>query len=62
MNPATILSIIDMAATLVKGLTALVDNATDVLSQEDAEQVRIKANELAAENDRLTQVVLAKLG
>jgi hypothetical protein len=62
MNLQTILNVIGAASQLTRGLTSLVDNATATFSDTDADKVRTAAEALRAENDQLTQVVLAKLG
>ena len=62
MNEQTILNIIGMAEAIVKGVTSLVDNATDVLKDDSADRVMEAAKKLRAANDALDQAVLTKLG
>lgn len=62
MPVATILSIIGAVTELTKGLADLYHTSQEVLSDTDADRVREAANKLSEENDRLAQVVLAKLG
>jgi len=62
MDLETILSVINAATQLTKGLTSLANNATEVFKDNDADNVRTAAAALRAANDKLEEVVLAKLG
>lgn len=62
MDVSKILAIITAATDIVTHVGDLIEEAKDVLSQEDAAQVKAAADKLRATNAQLEQQVLAKLG